>query len=71
MIFVNLKTIVVGCDFRFGKNRACDTIDLKKFFFSGETIVVDEFKIDGIGVHSSNIKCTFKRWKNYEANKFR
>ncbi|ASM38036.1 bifunctional riboflavin kinase / FMN adenylyltransferase [Campylobacter sputorum bv. paraureolyticus LMG 11764] len=67
--FVNLKTIVVGCDFRFGKNRVCDTADLKNFF-SGETIVVDEFKIDGIGVHSSNIKKFLKDGKIYEANKF-
>ncbi|WP_227484191.1 bifunctional riboflavin kinase/FAD synthetase [Campylobacter sputorum] len=67
--FVNLKTIVVGCDFRFGKNRVCDTFDLKNFF-SGKTIVVDEFKIDGIGVHSSNIKKFLKDGKIYEANKF-
>lgn len=67
--FVNLKTIVVGCDFRFGKNRVCDIVDLKNFF-SGKTIVVDEFKIDGIGVHSSNIKKFLKDGKIYEANKF-
>ena len=53
--FVNLKFIVVGYDFSFGKNRAYNAKDIESL--SGiKTIIVDEFSIDGIGVHASLIK---------------
>lgn len=53
--FINLEKIVVGDDFSFGKNRAFKAVDIEKL--SGiKTIIVDEFSIDKIGVHSSRIK---------------
>jgi riboflavin kinase/FMN adenylyltransferase len=53
--FVNLKTIVVGFDFRFGIN-ASGSIHTLKELFDGEVIVVDEFKYKGIAVHSRVIR---------------
>lgn len=52
--FINLQKIVVGEDFRFGRDRAWDVEFLKRKF-NGQTCVVDEFKV-GSGVHSSRIK---------------
>lgn len=67
--FVNLKKIVVGYDFRFGKDRGWGIEDLKKIF-KGEVVVVDEFKLDGIGVHSSNIRDFLSKGKISLANRF-
>lgn len=53
--FPNLKKIVVGFDFCFGKNRKNCITELKKLF-NGEVIVVDEVKIDGVPVHSRYIR---------------
>jgi len=53
--YPNLQKIVVGYDFRFGKNASYDVNDLKNLF-SGEVIVVDEFIFDGISVHSRAIR---------------
>ena len=66
--FPNLKKIVVGYDFKFGKGRVCDLYDLKKHF-SGEIVVVDEFYIDGISVHSSKIREFLSEGKIEEANR--
>lgn len=53
--FINLKFIVVGYDFSFGKNRAYNAKDIEPL--SGiKTIIVDEFSIGGTGVHASLIK---------------
>lgn len=53
--FKNLKKIVVGEDFCFGKNRAFHAKDIEPL--SGiKTLVVSEFELDGLGVHSSKIK---------------
>ncbi len=52
--FINLQKIVVGEDFRFGRDRAWDVEFLKREFH-GQTCVVGEFKV-GSGVHSSRIK---------------
>jgi riboflavin kinase/FMN adenylyltransferase len=41
--FPNLKTIVVGYDFYFGKNKA-GSIETLKRYFEGEVIVVPEVK---------------------------
>lgn len=58
--FVNLKFIVVGYDFSFGKNRAYNAKDIESL--SGiKTIIVDEFSIDGIGVHASLIKDFYQK----------
>lgn len=53
--FINLKKIVVGYDFVFGKSRSCNAQDLKKIF-DGTVEIVDEFFYDGISVHSSVIR---------------
>ncbi len=53
--FPNLKKIVVGFDFCFGKDRKHDTNSLKELF-DGTAEVIEEFKIDGIAVHSRFIR---------------
>lgn len=53
--FANLKTIVVGYDFHFGKDRKYDTDDLKRLF-EHNVIVVDEVKVAGESVHSNIIR---------------
>lgn len=53
--FINLKKIIVGYDFKFGKNRSCNAENLKEFF-DGDVVIVDEVCLNGIGIHSSIIK---------------
>ena len=53
--FINLQKIVVGEDFRFGRDRACGVEFLQREF-RGKTCVVGEFCLGGSGVHSSRIK---------------
>ncbi len=53
--FPNLKKIVVGFDFCFGKNREHCTPELKKLF-DGEVIVIEEIKVNNIAVHSRVIR---------------
>ncbi len=67
--FPNLKKIVVGYDFKFGANRACDVYDLKQIF-TGKIEVVDEFFIDGVSVHSSKIREFIKSGEIKKANTF-
>ncbi len=57
--FPNLKKIVVGYDFYFGKNRANSAKDLKNIF-DKEVEIVDEIKIEGISVHSRTIRDIIK-----------
>ena len=63
--FINLQKIVVGEDFRFGRNRAWDVEFLRREFH-GQTCVVGEFKV-GSGVHSSRIKELLSRGRCEEA----
>jgi riboflavin kinase/FMN adenylyltransferase len=53
--FINLEKIVVGYDFRFGKNALGDAKELKRLF-SKEVLIVDEVFIDGLSVHSRVIR---------------
>ncbi|MBL0687732.1 MAG: bifunctional riboflavin kinase/FAD synthetase [Sulfurospirillum sp.] len=53
--FINLKKIIVGYDFLFGKQRSCNATDLIKFY-DGEVDVIEEFFYDGVSVHSSMIR---------------
>ncbi|MCX2716337.1 bifunctional riboflavin kinase/FAD synthetase [Helicobacter sp. MIT 21-1697] len=53
--FPSLKRLVVGYDFHFGKNRAFSASDLYHLFV-GEVIIMPEYRINGVGVHSSLIK---------------
>ena len=64
---LNISKIIVGKDFRFGKNRSGDLTLLKKHF---EVESIDEVKIDGIGVHSRIIREFIKKGNIKKANKF-
>lgn len=48
----NLKTIIVGYDFLFGKNRSYSPRDLQKFF---EVIIVPEVCLEGEAIHTQSI----------------
>ncbi|AQW84711.1 bifunctional riboflavin kinase/FAD synthetase [Campylobacter pinnipediorum] len=67
--FKHLNKIVVGFDFRFGKDRAWNRYDLKDMF-DGEVVIVDEYCFDGIGVHSSIIRELIKKGSIQRANMF-
>ncbi|MBZ7960775.1 bifunctional riboflavin kinase/FAD synthetase [Campylobacter molothri] len=65
--FVSLECIIVGYDFCFGKNKAYKAKDIEKL--SGiKTIIVDEFCIDGLSVHTSLIKEFLAKGKIEKAN---
>jgi riboflavin kinase/FMN adenylyltransferase len=53
--FPSLKKIVVGYDFHFGY-KAKSNIDNLKEIFKGEVVVVDEYKVLNIAVHSRVIR---------------
>ncbi len=57
--FVNLEKIVVGYDFRFGKDALGDAKELKRLFCK-EVVIVDEVFVDGISVHSRVIRALLK-----------
>lgn len=67
--FVNLKKIVVGYDFYFGKNRAYCANDLKKAF-DGEIVVVDEVISHDTSVHSNKIRESLQNGDIKKANIF-
>ena len=66
--FPNLKKIVVGYDFAFGKDRKYSIEDLRHHF-EGEVEVVPEVMIDGVSVHSRTIKDLLRRGQIAQANK--
>jgi riboflavin kinase / FMN adenylyltransferase len=66
--FPNLKKIVVGFDFCFGKNRKY-CIEKLKDLFNGEVLVIDEIKIDDVPVHSRVIRQYLKDGNIKMANK--
>nr|MCR4941622.1 bifunctional riboflavin kinase/FAD synthetase [Campylobacter sp.] len=67
--FVNLKKIVVGYDFKFGRNRAWDKDDLARIF-DGEVVVVPQFCINGKKVHSTEIREFLSQGDIQMANEF-
>jgi riboflavin kinase/FMN adenylyltransferase len=67
--FPNLEQIVVGYDFHFGYKAAQNIDDLKKLF-DGKVTVVDEYKLDGIAIHSRVIRQYLRDNKLQEANRF-
>jgi riboflavin kinase/FMN adenylyltransferase len=67
--FINLKKIVVGYDFKFGRNRTCSIEDLKDIF-QGEVEIINEIKIDDISIHSTLIRTLLKNGNILAANKF-
>ena len=64
---LHISKIIIGEDFKFGKNRTGNIEYLKKFF---EVEVIKEIKIDGIPVHSRIIRKFLKEGKIKTANKF-
>lgn len=66
--FPKLEKIVVGYDFHFGHKALSSTKELKKLF-KGEVLVIDEFKVDGIAVHSRVIREYLREGDIKAANK--
>lgn len=66
--FPSLKSIVVGFDFHFGKQRQCDISDLKQIF-PYEVIIIDEIKYETIPVHSKKIRFLIENGEINLANK--
>jgi len=62
-----IKEIIIGYDFRFGKNRSGGIEDLKKNF---KVEVVNEIKINGFGIHSKIIRNFIKNNEIKKANNF-
>lgn len=67
--FPDLGRIVVGYDFRFGKNRRFSHDDLNHLF-DGDVIVIDEVCIDGDSVHSHKIRAKLIIGDVENANRF-
>ncbi|MCE3046747.1 bifunctional riboflavin kinase/FAD synthetase [Helicobacter kayseriensis] len=63
--FPKLAKIIVGYDFRFGKNRSYGIDDLRAFF---EVCVVDEVKVGGVSVHKQKIISHLLAGEILEAN---
>ena len=67
--FLNLKKIVVGYDFHFGKNRKYSFDDLKELF-DGEVKIVKEVCLDGDSIHSHKIRAKIQIGDIEGANAF-
>lgn len=67
--FPQLKRIVVGYDFRFGKDRRYALSHLRDVF-DGEVVVIDEVCVDGDSVHSHKIRAKLKIGDIVGANRF-
>jgi len=67
--FPKLTTIVVGYDFRFGKNRHSSHKDLKALF-NGEVIVINEVLYQNDSIHSHKIRAKLKLSDIRGANAF-
>ena len=67
--FTNLKQIVVGADFRFGRDRS-GGVDELRASFGGKVCVVDEYKISGVAVHSAKIREFLSAGEIEKASKF-
>lgn len=67
--FPNLRKIVVGYDFHFGKDRAYSAEDLKALF-DGEVVVVDEVRHNNDSVHSHKIRAKLQLGDIKGANAF-
>ncbi|MCV3386557.1 bifunctional riboflavin kinase/FAD synthetase [Campylobacter lari] len=67
--FPKLEKIIVGYDFKFGKERKYSAKDIQSLC-GINTIIVDEFKIQNKSVHTSMIKTLLKEAKVKEAKNF-
>lgn len=68
-ILPHLKRIVVGYDFRFGKDRYYYPFDLKKSFL-GEVVVINEVMYKKLSVHSGLIREFLVNGNLKQANQF-
>ena len=67
LLSLNVSSVIVGEDFRFGKNRSGDIGFLEKYF---DVDVVSEVKMDGVGVHARVIREMIARGEIKRANRF-
>lgn len=67
--FPHLRTIVVGYDFHFGKNRRYSHASLCELF-DGEVKVIDQVCLDGDSVHSHKIRSKIQIGDVSGANRF-
>lgn len=67
--FVNLKKIIVGYDFEFGKERSCNAQDLKRMS-DLDIEIVEEHTQDGVSIHSSLIRAFLSNGDVDKANRF-
>ncbi|MBS9778949.1 MAG: bifunctional riboflavin kinase/FAD synthetase [Campylobacteraceae bacterium] len=65
--FPNLEKIIVGYDFTFGRYKSHNSNDLK-IMFDGDVEIVEEYRYDGISVHSSVIRQLIKEGQIGKAN---
>ena len=63
----NPKEIIIGYDFKFGKDRLGTPNELKKHF---KVSIIDEIKINNISVHSKTIRSFIKNAQIKQANIF-
>ncbi|MDR2080994.1 MAG: bifunctional riboflavin kinase/FAD synthetase [Campylobacteraceae bacterium] len=66
--FPNINKIVIGYDFRFGKNRA-GGIDELDALFDGKVVTIPEFCYDGISVHTTKIRAFLQACEIFQANR--
>ncbi len=67
--FPNLKKIVVGFDFYFGKNRKYSAQNLLELF-KGEVVIIDEICNNNVAIHSRYIREFIKEGNIKKANCF-
>lgn len=65
--FPNLSRIVVGEDFRFGKNRECGASDIASLF-AGEVVVIPEILHNGRPIHTDTIRALLQNGEIALAN---
>ncbi len=66
--FPRLEKIVVGYDFRFGRNKEGDTATLQRYF-DKEVVVVPEIVHEGMSVHSRTIGALIEKGDIATANR--
>ncbi len=65
--FPRLARVVVGEDFRFGKNRACGANDIA-CLFAGEVVVIPEISHNGCPIHTDTIRALLQEGAIARAN---
>lgn len=65
--FPRLSRVVVGEDFRFGKNRECGAGDIARLF-AGEVVVIPEISYHGCPIHTDTIRALLQDGEIARAN---